>query len=184
MNLKAVKIGFFLLLLFATSITIAQKQILTPSENVVWKTFDTTAYSIQYPGDWELDKSGKMNTSFILFSPVMDANDQFKENVNLLVQDLGEDKVDLTQYTDLTIGQIKKGLPNSTLLLSKRIKSETSEYQKMIYTGDQSTFHLQFEQYYRIMDGKAIVLTFSAEQSTFESYQELAERILNSFVIK
>lgn len=171
-------------MIFATSTAIAQKQVLSPSENVVWKTLDTTAYSIQYPGDWELDKSGRMNTSFILFSPSTDPNDQFKENVNLLVQDLGEEKVDLTQYTDLTIGQIKKGLPNSTILLSKRIKSGTSEYQKMIYTGDQSTFHLQFEQYYRILDGKAIVLTFTAEQSTFESYKGIAEKMLDSFVIK
>ena len=63
-----------------------------------WKSLTENSYSINYPGNWELNKSGQMGTSFILFSPLSSEQDQFKENVNLLIQDLTGYNLDLDKY--------------------------------------------------------------------------------------
>jgi hypothetical protein len=149
-----------------------------------WKTLKESNYSIQYPATWELNQSGQMGTSFIVFSPLQSEQDNFKENVNLIIQDLTGKNIDLNNYTEISEGQIKTLATNSTLIESKRIKLGSGEYHKIIYTADQGIFHLKFEQYYWVTNDKAHVLTFTSEQSMFDSFKETGERILNSFMLK
>lgn len=146
-----------------------------------WKTLDQSNYSIQYPSNWELNQSGQMNTSFVLFSPLESDNDKFKENVNLLIQDLTGYNIDLNKYTEISEGQIKTMVTNSSLIESKRIKNGKDEFHKIIYSGDQGIFHLQFEQYYWVVNDKAFILTFTSEKDKFENFKEIGEKILNSF---
>jgi hypothetical protein len=149
-----------------------------------WKIFDGTDYSIQYPADWELIQSGQMGTTFILFSPLETSQDKFKDNVNLLIQDLSGHNLDLDKYAEISEGQIKTMITNSTLIESKRIKTGSEEYHRMIYVGDQGMFHLKFEQFYWIKNEKAYVLTLTCEQDKFSDYKEVGEAILNSFTFK
>ena len=72
-----------------------------------WKSLSENNYSINYPDNWELNKAGQMGTSFILFSPLSSKKDNFKENVNLLVQDLKGHDLDLDKYVEISEGQIK-----------------------------------------------------------------------------
>ncbi len=152
--------------------------------NPNWKTFDRANYSIQYPVDWELNQSGQMGTSLILFSPLETRQDKFKDNVNLLIQDLSGHNLNLNKYVEISEGQIKSMITNSTLIESKRIKTGLEEYHRMIYTGDQGMFHLKFEQYFWVKDEKAFVLTLTCEQDKFSDYKEVGEAILNSFTFK
>jgi hypothetical protein len=149
-----------------------------------WKTLVQSNFSIEYPSTWELNKGGQMGTCFILFSPLDSEKDTFKENVNLMVQDLGKENIGLNRYTEISEGQIKTLLTNSDLIESKRIKKSNAEFHKLIYTGDQGVFHLKFEQYYWVIDAKAYVLTFTSEEEKFATYSETGEKILNSFSIK
>lgn len=149
-----------------------------------WKTLDQVAYSIQYPSTWELNQNEQMGTSFILFSPLESDKDQFKENVNLLIQDISKYHIDLSEYTKISEGQIKTMVTNGTILESVRIKNDNGEYHKLIYSGDQGIFHLTFEQYYWVMNEKAFVLTFTCEQNKFAQKAETGEKILNSFKLK
>jgi len=73
---------------------------------------------------------------------------------------------------------------NSNLIESKRIKTDSDEFQKIIYTGDQGIFHLKYEQYYWVINDKAYVLTFTSEQDKFSDFKERGEKILNSFKLK
>jgi len=152
--------------------------------NSDWKTLTESNYLIQYPSTWELSQSGQMGTSFIIFSPLESEQDKFKENINLLIQDLTGMKIDLNKYTELSVGQIKTMATNSILIESKRVKTASGEYQKIIYSADQGIFHLEFEQYYWILNEKAYVLTFTTEQNKFDRFKEIGEKILNSFRIE
>jgi hypothetical protein len=149
-----------------------------------WKTLDGPDYSVQYPFQWELSQNGQMGTSFVLFAPQESNEDLFKENVNLLIQDLTGYDLDLDKYTDLTLDQIKTMITNSSLIESKRLKKGLEEYQHLIYTGDQSVFNLQFEQYFWVKNNKAFILTFTSEQTKSAAYKEIGEKILNSFTFK
>ena len=77
-------------------------------QSIEWKSLNEKNYSIQYPVNWELNKSGQMNTSFILFSELTSEKDQFKENVNLIIQDLTGYNIDFEQYVQISENQIKQ----------------------------------------------------------------------------
>jgi len=149
-----------------------------------WISLDENGYSIQYPGDWDLNKSGQMGTSFILLSKQSSAEDQFRENVNLLIQDLTGMNIDLNKYVEISEGQIKTMVTNGNLLESKRLNANGTEFQRVIYSGDQGVYKLKFEQYYWIKNTKAYVLTLTGEISQFDIYKETGEKILNSFRMK
>jgi hypothetical protein len=149
-----------------------------------WELLKEEDYSIQYPKDWELSQNGQMGTKFILFSALEDEDDQFRENVNLISQDLGSNTVDLDQYTEISEKQIKTMMTNCTVYESKRIKNVNGEYQKLIYAADQGAFRLKFEQCYWIQNEKAYVLTLTCEESKFSRYKETGEKIMNSFVLR
>lgn len=149
-----------------------------------WKMLDNPDYSVQYPSEWELSQSGQMGTSFVLFAPLDSESDDFKENVNMIVQDLSGRNLDLNSYTELSERQIKTMVVNSNLLESKRMKDERGEYQKVSYTGDQGIYKLLFIQYYWVIDSKAFLLTFTCEQDEREKYQEIGQKIMNSFRLK
>ena len=174
-------------LLFLTFIAFGQAQesnSTAKGTNPKWKTFDGANYSIQYPPEWELNQSGQMGTTFILFSLLESSQDQFKDNVNLLIQDLSGYNIDLDKYAEISEGQVKTMITNSTLIESKRIKNGSEEHHRMIYTGDQGVFHLKYEQYYWVNNDKAYVLTLTCEQTKFANYKEIGESILNSFTFK
>lgn len=154
------------------------------NSNTQWKTLSNNQYAIQYPANWELNQSGQMGSSFILFSPLESAQDSFKENINLIIQDLAGYNVDLNQYTQISEEQIKTMLQNASILESKRLKNTNGEYQKMVYTATQNNYRLKFLQYYWVAKQKAYILTFTAEQNKYDTYLNTAEKIFNSFKIK
>ena len=152
--------------------------------NCDWNTLDKSEYSVQYPSTWELNESGSMGTSFILFSQLESENDEFRENINLMIQDLSGQNIDLDKYTEMSEEQVKAIITNYTLMESERIKDDRGEFHKIIYSGDQGQFHLIFEHYYWVVNEKAYLLTFVSEQDKFADFKEEGEGILNSFKLK
>lgn len=146
-----------------------------------WNTVKKDSYSIDYPKDWEFNESGQMGTSFILFSPLASQKDQFRENVNLLVQDLTGYNLDLDGYVKISEGQIKTMITNGKIIESKRVTDQTLDFHRVIYTGKQGNFNLKFEQYYWVVGNKAFVLTLTCEENQFDDYKLTGEKILNSF---
>jgi hypothetical protein len=45
-------------------------------------------YKLQYPASWTLDTSKSIGPAKFFFSPLENAEDKFRENVNVLIQDL------------------------------------------------------------------------------------------------
>jgi len=72
-------------------------------------------------------------------------------------------------------------ITNGKLLESKRLSKNGSEFQKVIYTGEEGIYKLKFEQYYLIKNDKAYVITLTCELDQFEAYKTIGEKILNSF---
>jgi hypothetical protein len=148
-----------------------------------WKTINKSNFSLKYPSDWELNQSGQMGTTLILFSKLESPRDQFKENVNLIIQDFTGYTVDLKEYAKLSEDQIKTNISNSKILESKTVSTNSKSFHRILYTGDQGNYHLKFEQYYFVIDNKAYILTFTCEQKKFKKFREVGESILNSFII-
>jgi hypothetical protein len=158
-----------------TSITDSQSE---------WKTFQGIGYLIQYPGSWDLDKSGKGGTSFIILSKLSSQQDKFRENVNLIIQDLSGQNINLDKYVEISEGQVKTMINKGKILESKRLNANKLEFHKIIYTGEQGIYLLKYEQYYWIKNNKAYVLTLTCEINQFDKFKIIGEKILNSFVLK
>lgn len=148
-----------------------------------WKTLTKDSFSIQYPDNWNLDETGQMGSTFILFSPLAAPSDPFRENVNLLIQDLTGYNLDLDRYVELSENQIKTMINDGRLIESTRINDKTLEYHKIIYQGNLNNRDLKFEQYYWVQEKKAYVLTLTCEKSEFDNYKLTGEKILNSFTL-
>lgn len=149
-----------------------------------WKILDESNFVVHHPSSWELNQSGQQGTTFIALSPLESTDDKFRENVNLIVQDLSGHNLGLDEYTVISTDQILHMIPNSSILENKRMSSAGNEFQKVIYTGEPGTYKLKFEQYYFVVDKQAFVLTLTCEQDKFDQFKEVGERILNSFRLK
>lgn len=88
-----------------------------------------------------------MGTSFFLFTKQTSATDDFKENINLIVQDLGGQKISLKQYTELSKKQIKQLITNSKLIKSEKQTLHNKTFNEFLYTGEQGQLKLTFHQY-------------------------------------
>lgn len=158
--------------------------LISHGQNKDWYTFKKDNYSIEYPSNWELNESKRMGTIFILFSPSTSNKDQFRENINLIIQDLSDDNIDLKKYTEISENQIRTDIKNGKIIESKYMKDQDLEYHKIIYTGNQENRDLKFEQYYWVFEKKAYVLTLTCELSEFDNYKLTGEKILNSFKLR
>ena len=148
-----------------------------------WKTLSENDFKIEYPDNWELNRSGLMGTKFILFSKLSKSTDKFRENINLIIQDLTGSNITLDKYVEISENQIRTLVTNGKIIESKRVSDNEFEYHKMVYTGKQGAFDLKFIQYFWVLDNKAYVLTFTAEITEFDNFVQIGERIMNSFKI-
>ncbi len=172
--MKSRILASLLLLILCAAFTQVQDQ---------WKILDDEKYSIHFPGDWELNQSDQFGTSFFLFSP-LGADDQFRENVNLIIEDLTGLQIDLDAYTELADGQLKTVIGEFNLLESKRKKANGQSYHMVLYTGTIDGMSLKIAQHFYVANEKAYVLTFTGEREHFDEFQETGELIMESFVLK
>jgi hypothetical protein len=153
-------------------------------DKLTFQTIDRGSYSIQYPQAWIIDTSKQFGSDLFLLSPHESEMDKFKENVNVMIQNLKGLNLDLDKFVQVSENQVTTYVTNGKVLESKRINQNGLEFHKLIYSGAQGVFSLKTEQYYFIKDEKAFVVTFVAEEDQFNKYIVIAEKMLNSFKIK
>jgi len=164
-----------LVLCFIATISIAQKKSFV---------LENELYKIQYPNKWTVDTSKTMGTEFFIFSPIENGTDKFRENVNLIVQDISGHNIDLDKYADISKNEINTMGPGSRIYEAKKIKKGKSEYYKIVYDMTEESLKLKLEQYYFVTDTRAFVLTFTTESSKFASFKTVGEGVLNSFQLR
>ena len=165
-------------LLFFVSVSFAQEKI------EGWEHLKKEKFEIQYPANWELNEEGLMGTSLILLSPVLHKDDAFRENVNLLIQDLSSYPMTLDEYAKFSTSQIETMIEDGVLISSEKIEGELNQYQKVHYTGKQGPYNLKFMQYYFLIENNAYVLTFTTEIDQYEKYEAIGMQILDSYKFK
>jgi hypothetical protein len=183
MNSKRIRqIGLVLFVLGLLSCG-EKKPVPVPADNSDgWKTVTTDAYTIRYPSTWTLDNSGRMGMTLQIFSALSSPDDKFRENVNLVIQDLsGQPVKKLDQYMLLSENQIKTMLADPEILSCERSNRDGQEFQNIQYTAKQGIYKLRFQQYCTIKNEKAYVLTFTCVADEFEKYREVGGKIMDSF---
>jgi len=181
------QIKFIGVMIIITVMTACGKSKQGSTQNDVpegWKILERSDFSIQYPNDFELDLSGQMGMSFMILSPQTSPSDMFRENVNLIIQDLRGHNISFDDYVEISKNQIETFVTDGSLVESKRTKTDDFELHTIIYTGKQGMFDLKWLQYYIFKNQTVYLLTFTAEAEQFDNYIDVARKIMDSFQIK
>jgi len=149
-----------------------------------WETIDRYSYSVQYPGSWTIDTSKRLGADVFIFSQKDADTDKFRENVNVMIQDLKGLNITLDKYVDISEEQIRTILTNASIIESKRMNPGSKEYHKLIFTGQQGVYNIETQQFYFLVNEKAFVITLTTEQNQYDKYKESGEAILRSFKLK
>jgi hypothetical protein len=136
-------------------------------------------FTIQYPMDWE-KQVGALGSAVLILSPREGDSDQFRENVNVLVQKL-PDRMTLDQYTKLSLDQAPKLITRFDLLDQGSTQVAGRPAHRVHYRGEQGAFLLEWEQVWTVLGGQAFILTYTAERDRYSTYLRPAEAMFASF---
>ncbi len=163
-----------------------------------WQKIDRDRYSLRYPDNWQVEEKDDSTTTenlaypVAIISPLESPQDKFRENVNLVIENLEGQTlkgnvgkaITLDSYIESATALLKKSMKNYRTVENKRIKNGRSAYHKLIYTWSYENFNLKVEQYCWVIDGKAYLLAFTSERDKFPKFKNTGEKILKSFTPK
>lgn len=153
------------------------------NDTIAWHKLNTDKFIIKHPETWTMDTTGLMGSTFILFSPVSGDEDKFRENVNLVVQNITGFNLDLDKFIAISEQQIKALITDAELVVNEKVEKENTTHQKLIYSGRQGIYSLKFLQHCWVINDMAYVLTMTCEIDQFDTYLKTGEQILDSFLI-
>ncbi len=145
-------------------------------------SFKGEEFELSFPSEWVDATESNRNVTFVVVAPPDDKADAFTENVSVVIQPL-PDTVNVQNFLKLTEQQMLNYFPNHTMINKKVTKKNGKDCILLEYQIEQNNQLKRFIQEAYIYNGKAYIVTFTAEQIIFREYQETAHRILDSFKI-
>ena len=153
--------------------------------NVALLTYShpTDHFSIEYPSQW-VKMENKDGASVVFISPKQNSLDTFQENVNVVIQDLGETPMSLGKYTETAIFQMKVVFKASLQEVeSKGTYLDGHPAYRFAYLIKGSP-EIKMMHVWTIERGKAYQVTCVALSSQFDEYDINFEKMINSFHIR
>lgn len=145
--------------------------------------FSKDNYKIEYPKSWRLDTSRLMGTEFFLFAPLENQTDKFRENINVIIQDLAGQNINLEKYKTITDEQITNFATDPVVFESEIKKINDKEYFRIVYAMTQGKSRLKITSICFIKDEKAYLVTFTTALDKYELYKKIGDEILGSFCL-
>ena len=141
-------------------------------------TDKANGYSVKYPNEWEKEIRG---SSVLFLSPLDGQGDRFKENVNVMLQDLSQQQVTLEQYTDITKESVITNLGKQAIVSLKDATIQGVAAKEFIYNMNMNGNNLRIKQYWFIKNKMAYLFTYTAEPSKYSEYEATANKMVESF---
>jgi hypothetical protein len=138
-------------------------------------------YSLSYPKSWSLDTSKMFGIDVLLRSPKTDSLDDFKENMNLFVQDLHGQNYSLSKMGQESEAQIKNMVTDVQIIDSRLDSTASPQHYILTYKGRQGKFLLTTIQHYYLKNEVGYALTMTIKQGEEKDYIPMADKIFESF---
>lgn len=155
----------------------------TDPTSTEWLTLKGDSYSLPYPAAWDLQQT-RPGLECIIFSPLDKLGDSFKENVNLIIQDIANMGIDLDKYMEITEGQLPSQIEDISIELNERFGEGESAYHVLQYVGTTQGLKLKWKQFIQIVDEKAYVFTYTGSRDGFAGKVADADKMFKGFVVK
>jgi hypothetical protein len=149
-----------------------------------WKILDRGDYSISHPANWTVDVSGNSGMDFIISSPFTDEEDIYNDFINLTILPMKGLNKTLDTYAKEVTRDIPFFYQKAIITENKKEKRGNKECYMLTYAGLLSEFPLAFHQYIWFENETSYSLTFTAEQKSFEEWDQIARQIMDSFSFK
>jgi len=142
-------------------------------------------FSLRYPASWSVIEN-KDGAAAIFLSPLENDLDTFKESVNIVVQDLSAKPMNLKEYSETAILQMKLVFEkNLEILESEPASLSGHPAHKFVFIGYGPNVELQYMIVWTVVGEKAYQVTFAAENPLrYEKFLNQVRTLFNSFRIK
>ncbi|HLD75432.1 MAG TPA: PsbP-related protein, partial [Candidatus Norongarragalinales archaeon] len=146
------------------------------SSSESWKTYEGGLFSIQYPSDWTLEEP----EGLVLFKSLLDQNDAFQENVNVLLVPTDQT---LEAFIEAALGPSVES-SGFELIDSSETTLSGKNARKIIYAEQSADAKLQYLQVISVDAGFATIVTYTATPSTFAEFKDEADAMISSLKLK
>jgi serine/threonine-protein kinase len=139
-------------------------------------TNENFKFSTKYPSDWN---KKNLENGIAFLSPKESALDPFQENVNVIIQEIGE--MTSEEYFIKTKKIVIKNYGSSSVISSKPTVLAGMPSQEFIFKMKIRELDLKVKQSWVIISKKAYLVTYTSESDKFEKYLKTADQIVGSF---
>jgi len=141
-------------------------------------------FSIKYPASWALEENIN-GAAVIFYSPQENDLDYFKENVNVVVQDISRNPLNLKEYSELAIEQMEVVFEENLIILDSApaFIADQAGY-KFVFIGKGPETDYKYMSVWTIDGLTAYQVTYTALASQYERHLSNAKRMIRSFRIE
>ena len=156
------------------------------SQDTEWNQYKGIYFTINAPKDWEQSKSENV----LVFKTKRESSSAtFQDNFNVIVQDLGAEKMSLDDYSELTYNQVKQAVGEKFILNFKDATLSGIKAKDMSYIIPKDStrkryLDLEVHQKWIVKGNKAYVLTYTSQKENYEKYKVIVEKMFSSFKLK
>lgn len=150
-----------------------------------WVHYKNVDYQIQisHPSAWKTLEN-YAGSIVAVYAPPDSPHDQFAENLNIVFEDISSfPEITLEQYTEKGKEVLEKMLTKFSLLKNESTTISNINARTLTFTATQGIYRLKFKQTSLIVNKRAYIITFSAEEKKFAKYENTGVSIINSFRI-
>lgn len=141
-------------------------------------------FALKYPANWSFAEN-MGGAAAVFYSPKENALDIFRENVNVVVQDISHNPMDLKKYTETAITQMQAVFgTNLEILDSSPTTIDGREGHQFGFLGKGPEGNVQYMCRWTIVGTSAYQITYTATESGYPKFLKQAERMMKSFKIR
>lgn len=136
-------------------------------------------FSIKFPGDWE-KKENYLGAVVFALSPLENQEDQFRENVNIIVEDIHDDTKP-KDYYQTSLSELKKSVSDFVMHENGYTSINRINMKRGIFSYRLEGFRIKTLQYAYIQERRGYIISFTSIPDNFPEYRSQFEKIAQSF---
>lgn len=137
-------------------------------------------FRLKYPADWGLMENVN-GAAVVLYTPLENDLDFFQENINVAIQQVGPDR-NIKEYAQVAIDQLTAVFETNVVMIeSQPIYLNDLPAHQIIFLGKGPQATLKYKIIIALKGQTAILLTYTAIESTYDTYIGKVDRVFRSF---
>ena len=151
-----------------------------------YNAYSNKSYNFQmkYPTAWDVEE-GVMGTAVFFLSPLSGPGDEFRENVNIIIEDVSAHPgLTADDYEAVSIDELARTITDFTVIERGRRIVSGRPARTLEFTGTQGMYQIRFLQVYAVSAGRAFVITYTAEDNQYQRYLPAITRMIDTLSLQ